>query len=68
MDERNHELARRTTDRLRDAAVQDMSAQLAIKGTRDCVQCGEEIPAARREAMPSAKRCIACAQIAAGAQ
>ena len=66
MDERNHELAARNTERARDAAVSRASATLAGEGANECVQCGEPIPAARRAAMPSAKRCVACATIASG--
>ena len=30
------------------------------EGTLECVECGDEIPAARRQAMPGATTCIAC--------
>lgn len=30
------------------------------EGTRDCVECGEPIPHARRRALPSARTCIDC--------
>lgn len=30
------------------------------EGTPDCVQCGDEIPAARRTAMPGATTCVHC--------
>lgn len=29
-------------------------------GRLDCEDCGEPIPAARRQAMPGARRCLAC--------
>lgn len=29
-------------------------------GTLDCVECGEEIPAARRQALPGVHTCIDC--------
>jgi len=29
-------------------------------GTSHCVECGDEIPAARRRAMPGASTCVAC--------
>lgn len=29
-------------------------------GPRNCVDCGQPIPAARRAAMPSASRCVGC--------
>jgi phage/conjugal plasmid C-4 type zinc finger TraR family protein len=30
------------------------------EGTLECVECGEEIPAARRKALPGVTTCIAC--------
>lgn len=30
------------------------------EGTRDCVECGDEIPEARRRAMPGATTCVHC--------
>jgi phage/conjugal plasmid C-4 type zinc finger TraR family protein len=30
------------------------------EGTLECVECGEEIPARRREALPGVTTCIAC--------
>lgn len=47
------ELARRT----RDAHQTGADAFAA----RNCDDCGHEIPAARRRAMPAARRCIGCA-------
>ena len=32
----------------------------AGEGTRNCVECGEEIPAARRLALPGARTCVQC--------
>lgn len=29
-------------------------------GTLECVECGEEIPAGRRQALPGATTCVAC--------
>lgn len=29
-------------------------------GVRECVECGEEIPARRREAMPGVTTCVIC--------
>ncbi len=56
-----------------DGAVQDQidaSVEDAVKharsqlGTgesrRDCVDCGEDIPEARRNAIPGVQRCISC--------
>lgn len=57
----------------RDGAVQDQiddtvtDAVLAARaklasgeGTEDCVECGEDIPEARRRALPGARTCVAC--------
>ncbi len=57
----------------RDGAVQDQiddsvtdavlaaRARLATgEGESHCVECGDEIPAARRKALPGARTCIAC--------
>jgi phage/conjugal plasmid C-4 type zinc finger TraR family protein len=57
----------------RDGAVQDQIDDTitdAVKRARaslpsgesetHCVECGEEIPLARRRAMPGARTCIAC--------
>lgn len=57
----------------RDGAVQDqiddtvMDAVLAARarptggeGETHCVECGEEIPQARRRAVPGARTCVAC--------
>lgn len=30
------------------------------EGTSHCVECGDEIPVARRRAMPGATTCVAC--------
>ncbi len=29
-------------------------------GTEDCVECGDDIPQARREALPGVTRCVGC--------
>lgn len=57
----------------RDGAVQDQiddSVADAVAGARAklpsgeseprCVECGEEIPEARRRALPGVKTCVAC--------
>ena len=57
----------------RDGAVQDQidasvadavalarSRRPTGESLRDCEECGEEIPAARREAVPGVRLCIAC--------
>ena len=41
--------------------VLNARARLPIgEGTPDCVECGDEIPAARRTAMPGATTCVHC--------
>ncbi len=41
--------------------VLNARARLPIgEGTLDCVECGDEIPAARRTAMPGATTCVHC--------
>jgi phage/conjugal plasmid C-4 type zinc finger TraR family protein len=57
----------------RDGAVQDQiedtvtdgvkaarSRLPAGEGTTHCIECGEEIPQARRLALPGARTCVAC--------
>ena len=42
-------------------AVQGARARLPQgEGTLECVECGDEIPAARRKALPGATTCVAC--------
>ena len=36
------------------------AAASAGEGETHCVECGEEIPARRREAMPGVRTCVAC--------
>lgn len=43
-----------------DEAIARIRAGLNTEGGADCITCGEPIPAARRRALPSAERCIAC--------
>jgi len=57
----------------RDGAIQDqiddtvtdgvLAARARLpagEGTDHCVECGEEIPEARRRALPGARTCVAC--------
>jgi RNA polymerase-binding transcription factor DksA len=44
---------------LADAAARAASA-LNVPGSDDCVTCEEPIPAVRRKALPSARRCAGC--------
>ena len=63
-----------------DGAVQDQIDDTIIDGVKrararmpageaetHCVQCGEEIPEARRRAMPGARACIVCQSARDGA-
>lgn len=43
-----------------EAAIAEIRATLQGEGAKDCIDCGDEIEAARREAMPSAVRCVRC--------
>jgi phage/conjugal plasmid C-4 type zinc finger TraR family protein len=39
-------------------AIAGISAALSAPGSDDCADCGEPIPAQRRAALPSARRCV----------
>ena len=49
-------------DTVKDAveAARARLAAAAGEGETHCVECGEEIPAARRAALPGARTCVAC--------
>jgi phage/conjugal plasmid C-4 type zinc finger TraR family protein len=52
-----------------DATVKDAIERAkhnlpAGPGLAHCAQCGEEIPAARRAALPGVRLCLACQQVA----
>lgn len=58
----NH-LADRASDleqQQRDDALDVVRRQLAVQGTAECVDCGEPIPAERRQLMPCSTRCVPC--------
>ncbi|MBW2607716.1 MAG: TraR/DksA C4-type zinc finger protein [Deltaproteobacteria bacterium] len=38
-----------------------------INETIECIDCGEDIPAARRKAAPGCERCIYCQEVYEGA-
>jgi phage/conjugal plasmid C-4 type zinc finger TraR family protein len=41
--------------------VQNARARLPQgEGTRDCVECGDEIPLRRRQVLPGVTTCVAC--------
>ena len=44
-------------------AIQRARSQLPTgESAQQCVECGEEIPAGRREAIPGVQLCVACQQ------
>ena len=49
------------------ALSRHLAAQRAhdhVIGTAECIECGEEIPASRRAALPYTARCVDCQSIA----
>lgn len=47
-------------DTVKDAVLAARARLAGGEGTEDCVSCGEEIPEARRRALPGARTCVAC--------
>jgi len=47
-------------DTVLDGVLNAMAGLPNGEGTPDCVECGDEIPAARRTAMPGATTCVHC--------
>ena len=47
-------------DTIKDAVLSARARMPAGPGETHCVECGEEIPEARRRAMPGARACVAC--------
>ena len=47
-------------DTVLDGVLNAMAGLQNGEGTPDCVECGDEIPAARRTAMPGATTCVHC--------
>ncbi len=47
-------------DTVKDGVLRARSRMPAGEGETHCVECGEEIPEARRRAMPGARTCVAC--------
>ncbi|WP_370633414.1 TraR/DksA C4-type zinc finger protein [Nitratireductor sp. B36] len=54
------ELAELRTAQERDAGISRARAAVNARGRTFCVDCDEPISSARRQAMPSADRCLAC--------
>ncbi|MGZ2500415.1 TraR/DksA family transcriptional regulator [Rhizobium leguminosarum] len=58
--ELNYDQAEELVAKERQAGIRRLQASLERDGSSDCQDCEKEIEPARREAMPSATRCIAC--------
>ncbi len=58
---RDYDRADQLAEAERANSVARAQASLEGAGEHFCVDCGIEIPAARRTALPSARRCITCA-------
>lgn len=58
--DRNFDLAEELAEKERQTAILRVRLALAHEGRFDCQDCPHEIEPARREALPSAIRCIAC--------
>jgi phage/conjugal plasmid C-4 type zinc finger TraR family protein len=47
-------------DTVADGVLNARARMPVGEGTAHCVECGEEIPAARRRALPGARTCVDC--------
>ena len=47
-------------DTITDGVLTARARLPAGEGTTHCVECGEEIPVARRSALPGARTCVTC--------
>lgn len=47
-------------EREKQRELNRIAQSLEESGIIDCIDCGDEIPEARRKVMPSAKRCMDC--------
>lgn len=47
-------------DTITDAVLSARARMPAGEGETHCLECGDEIPAARRLALPGARTCVAC--------
>jgi phage/conjugal plasmid C-4 type zinc finger TraR family protein len=50
-------------DTVTDAVLAARARLAGAEGETHCVECGEEIPEARRRALPSAHTCVACQSV-----
>lgn len=48
------------SDTITDGVLNARSRLPQGAGTAECVECGDDIPAARRKALPGATTCVAC--------
>lgn len=58
--EQNFDRTEELAEKERQAGIRRLQEELQRDGRNDCQDCEDEIEPARREAMPSATRCIAC--------
>lgn len=54
------EAAEASLVRQTEGVIAGVRAALSAPGREDCADCGDDIEAARREALPSAVRCVRC--------
>lgn len=50
-------------ERGKDRELSRIKQALEDSGIIDCIDCGDEIPKARKLAVPSAKRCMDCEEL-----
>lgn len=62
LSERAIETSGAFADAEREREIRRSQAQLDREGCGECEDCGEDIPAKRRKALPSARRCVGCQQ------
>ena len=55
------DLANIHADRYQKQALANQLSKRSLKASRtNCLDCGEDIPEARRKAVPGCMRCVAC--------
>lgn len=57
---RDFDLADQRAEEERLTSISAASAALEEVGSDHCIDCGSDISQARREALPSARRCVGC--------
>ena len=63
MNENQFEQAQMLDEVARATGIEKARKNLMAKGTLDCIDCGNEIPEKRRNAVPYARRCAGCQTI-----